>query len=165
MVKRKSDIIQMATGPYEVNQQTCLAIAERIKYRHYKPDELEIAKDFIRGCYLPGKYFFDVYLMTKTAEEIFKTGGPPMLKDLVPWLYRIDAVCYKARTVYILEIKERLRPSGVGELIVYKQLFREQYEPDKELVLGYVVRRDEETLHSTLSKEQIRLWVVPPYYV
>jgi len=67
--------------------------------------------------------------------------------------------------VYILEIKERLRPSGVGELISYKQLFLEQYQPTQEIVLGYVVRRDDETLHSLLSKEQIRLWVVPPYYV
>jgi len=165
VAKRKSDLIQLATGPYEINRDNCIAQAERIRYRHYKPDELEIAKDFIRGCYLPGKYFFDVYLLTAAAKEIFKTIDIPMLKDLVPWLMRIDAICYKARTVFILEIKERLRPSGIGELVTYKQLFLEQYQPDKEIVLGYVVRRDDPTLHTLLSKEQISLWVVPPFYV
>jgi len=161
MVERKRDYLQLATGPYVVNKATAPTVAEVIKYRHYKPEELQLAKDFVRRCYLPGNYFFDVYLLTYSAKVIEETMAPPALSDIVPWMMRIDCVVVKPGRIWILEIKQRLRAYGLGQLDAYKQLYQAQFHPTKEISLGYVCRDDDPTLHTLLALKGIRLWVVP----
>lgn len=161
MAKGKIDTIQLATGPYVVTRKNALQIAERIKYRHYKPDELELAKDFVRQALLPGKYYFDYYLMTEAAKKIWEEQAPPTLSDVVPWCMRVDAVVFIGRKVWLLEFKERLRPSGVGQLLTYERLWKEQYGGGKPVLLGYVARVDNADMHSTLEEKGIRWWIVP----
>jgi len=163
MGKGHFDTIQLATGPYEITKETAIAMADRIRFRHYKPDELKIAKDFIRWFVLKGTYYFDYYLMTKEAHKILELHAPPMLKDIVPWLSRIDCVVFKGKDVFIIEFKDRLRKSGIGELVSYKQLYREQYQPTGPLHLWYVVRHDDESLHSTCNALGIAVRVVAPF--
>jgi len=161
MARREVDTIQLATGPYDVDKASGVIVAERIKYRHYKAEELQLARDFVRKALLPGKYYFDFYLMTEAARHIASVMQPPTLKDIVPWLMRVDAVCFKGNQVWIIEFKERMRPSGVGQLVSYRKLWQEQYGFGKRLLLGYVVRDDDPTLHSTLNENEIEWWVVP----
>lgn len=161
MVKGTIDTLQLATGPYDVNRNTGYLLADEIKYRHYKPDELTLAKDFVRMALLPGKYFFDYYLMTDSARKIVEGMEPPMLKDIVPWLMRVDCVVFIGRKAWLIEFKERLRPSGVGQLLTYEKLWKEQYGGDKPVILGYVARVDDKTMHSTLEDKGIRWWIIP----
>jgi len=161
MARGEIDTIQLATGPYEVNRKNALEIVDRIKYRHYKPDELELAKDFVRRAILPGKYYFDYYLMTRAAKKIYEEMEPPMLKDVVPWLMRVDCVVFIGRKTWLLEFKERLRPAGMGQLVAYQQLWKEQYGANRPILLGYVARVDNLDMHSTLEEMGIRWWIVP----
>ena len=161
MAKRKEDIILLATGPYEVNKRTAQAVIPHIKFRHYKREEREIAEDFIKQVRIVGRYFFDFYLMTNAARRIIRDKAPPMLKDAVPWMMRVDMVIFKGRTIFLCEIKERLRPSGIGELLTYKNLWLRQYGFGKAVELVYICRIDDPTLHSSLEDHSISLHVVP----
>jgi len=87
--------------------------------------------------------------------------APPALSDIVPWMMRIDCVVVKPGRIWILEIKQRLRAYGLGQLDAYKQLYQAQFRPTKEISLGYVCRDDDPTLHTLLTLKGIRLWVVP----
>ena len=161
MARGKIDTIQLATGPYVVNRQNAEAIVDRIRFRHYKPDELELAKDFVRRAMLPGEYYFDYYLLTEAARRIAEEQAPPMLKDVVPWMMRVDCVVFIGRKVWIIEFKDRLRPSGLGQLVTYEKLWKEQYGANRPVILGYVARVDNPDMHSTLDEKGIRWWIVP----
>jgi len=161
MARREVDTLQLATGPYEVDKLSGPVVAGSIKFRHYKAEELDLARDFVKSAALPGTYFFDYYLMTDAARHIASFMQPPMLKDIVPWLMRVDLVVFQGNKVWIIEFKDRLRPSGVGQLLSYKKLWLEQYGSGKGINLGYVARDDDPTLHSTLTENKITWWIVP----
>lgn len=160
MARRRKTEILLALGPYIVTAETAKEVAERIRFRHYKPDELKVAKRFIAKALLPGTYFFDVYLHTAMSKDILREATPFSITAAVPWMARIDAVCVKGRKHHIIEFKDRLRHSGIGQLICYKDLYMQQYRPTEEPALHYVCERDAPELHTTLEKYNIRLWVV-----
>jgi len=161
MARGEIDTIQLATGPYDVTRKNALEIAERIRFRHYKPEELELGKDFIRRAILPGKYYFDVYIVTKEAEKVMEARGDRALASAVPYMYRIDAICIRPPRTWIIEIKHRLLPSGLGELMTYKPIYIRQYRPVKGVWLGYVARTDNESMHEPLRDNGVRWWIVP----
>lgn len=153
-------MILMATGPYVVNDETAPLVVEKIRFRHYQADELEIAKRFIRKCYLSGTYYFDMYLQTTESRKVMPQTYPFPLNDAVPWMDRIDAVCFKDKVAWIIEFKDRLRYSGIGQLEGYSDLFREQYEHKGRINKLYVVGLDKPDLHDTLVRLDIRWRVV-----
>jgi len=150
------DTITLATGPYDVNTKNSSLMAEKIRYRHYKPDELQIAKAFIRKPYIVGQYFFDYYLLTDAAMRIIEIEVPPKLADIVPWMQRIDAVLFKGKKVFIIEFKDRLRASGIGELLTYRELWEKQYGFGREVELIYVYRDEDPTFHRVLERHKIQ---------
>jgi len=162
MGRKPTETIQLATGPYHVTTENAKIQAERIKYRHYKPEELELAKDFIRKPYIVGTYYFDYYLMTYRAQQILEREDPQSLTALIPWMQRIDALLLKGKSVYLIEFKNRLVSQGIGELLTYRDLYIRQYESNKEVKMLYVVRHDDPTFHSTLEAQNISLIVVKP---
>lgn len=145
----------MATGPYHVTAKNSVAIAETIRYRHYKPDELEIAKEFIRQHLLTGTYYFDVYLTTDSTERGFEELGAEYGRMLIPSMLRIDAICEKDRNVYLIEFKDRLRPTGIGELLTYKKLYIRQFKPSKTVNMVYVYRDPDPTYTPVLEEHGI----------
>jgi len=160
MAKRKAGEIKLAHGPFWVDKRTGPIIARKVRFRHYKPDELEIARRFVKEAFLVGTYYFDFYLMTEEAKRILEKYEEWDIARVIPWMHRIDIVVFKARVVYLVEVKERLRYSGIGELIGYRRLFRKQYPTKKHIALGYVCAVDSPTLHPVLRELGIRLWVV-----
>jgi len=157
---KKQFLIELALGPYEVNVYTARKVAREIVYRHYKPIELKIARQFIRECILPGTYYFDVYLLTPEAEQFMARYPPHYWRMAIPYLMKIDAVCYQPEAAWILEFKEELRPSAIGQLITYKDLFTEQYNPEQPVSLMAVVIQDKPALHYTLQRNLIQLKVL-----
>ena len=160
MAKKQSALIKLAVGPYRVNLETSRKLAPEIHYRHYKPVELETARRFIEKCMLAGTYYFDVYLASDISSKIAPNLEPNLLPSAVPYMYRIDALCHRMDAIHIIEFKERLRPSAIGELLVYETMFKEQYKPAKKIELDVVAHYDAPSLNSTLERLDIRKWVV-----
>jgi len=100
------------------------------RFPHYKVSEAMILKEFLKRRLLPGLYTFDVKLYVEEERS-------PIWKELTA--KRIDALCQTPTKLFILEIKDRTRPSGIGELIMYETLLKEQFEVDKEIIKAAVV--------------------------
>jgi len=108
------------------------------KFPHFKPYEATIMKAFLEREILKGLYAFDVRLDVDV----------PMPEGVLPHEHatylvlkakRIDALCLTATALWILEVKDRTRPSLLGELLTYKQMLLDQYEVDRPVKLGAVV--------------------------
>ena len=111
----------------------------KLPIKHLKPRELVRAYLAVQQHILKGKCVFNYRL-------------EPPLRPRRPgeseWEYRwwqflrskeIDAVCFEGSTAYIVEFKDRARPSGVGQLLTYAKLFREQEKWGGEIKLMYIV--------------------------
>jgi len=160
MPKATADIIQFATGPYLVVKGTVSNVVPFIRFRHYKHAELEIAKRFIRQLKITGEWYFDVYLETEMSKWIREKAEPINIRDIVPWLKRIDGICFAKDGIHIVEFKERLNSTLIGELIVYERMYKEQYQPKEPVYLDAVVAVDDPTLHPDILRNHIKLYVV-----
>lgn len=153
---------EWAVGPYEITKETGPLLVDKIRFRHYKPDELEIAKEFVRRALVPGIYFFDVYLPTTEVKKAIEALPKEYKRIAYPGMLRIDAVCLKGKTIWIIEFKERFRPTGIGELMTYKRLFIREYKPKKDVILAYVSSRHDPDLERVLQDYGIIGYVVTP---
>jgi len=50
--------------------------------------------------------------------------------------------------------------AAVGGCLTYKELYQEQFKPEKNIKLGMIVEADDPAYHSTLKIFDIKLWVV-----
>jgi len=153
-------MIRRWEGPYLVTRYTAAEVASKARFRHYKPEEREIGRRFVRKALIEGMYYFDVYLMTRRAEEVIKRVGLERATMAVPFLYRIDCVIETPAYIYIVEIKQRLRPSGLGELLIYSEMYKEQYEPTKPIKLAYVYEIHDDDTAEVAEKYGIILFKI-----
>jgi len=156
--KGRKDLIELAIGPYRVNKANAWLIAEQIHFRHYKADELKLAKEFIRRGELLGTWFFDVYLANERSAKVLDMTGFGGISEATPWFDRIDATCLSEGEQYIIEFKDRLNYSGIGQLLGYKPQYIDQYSPEAPVKLGYVYHIDKPELHELAYEHSIRLW-------
>jgi hypothetical protein len=150
----------MASGPYVLTRENAPLMASTINYRHYKPEELQIARNFVSQGHILGTWFFDVFLETPRSREILASMQPTTTGEAQPWMNRIDAVAREGRVTHVIEFKDALRPGGIGQLVYYGPEYARQYDPSALIQLDYVVHVDRPELHSTLEENEIRLWLV-----
>lgn len=154
------DFVSRAQGPVTVTPENAAVIGANVKMRHFKPDELELARRFVREAILTGDYFFDVLLETPLSRD-----AATRVSGLAATVYmnRIDAVVVRPSDVWIIEFKNKLTYSGIGELLGYEMLYSQQFRPQKPLKLAYVADKtfpDRDDLHGLLSAHGIMLWRV-----
>jgi len=147
-------------GPYVVTPETAARVAEEARFRHFKPEELAVGKRFVKACLIEGFYYFDVYLLTPKARAMLEGLPREQWGVVVPWLPRIDIVIDRPGEVWIIEVKERLRRAGIGELIDYRVHYQEFWKPGKPIHLGYAAAIDDPDLHPTLKEHGITWWIV-----
>jgi len=153
-------MIRWFIGPYRVTKETGPDIAKIVRFRHYKPEELEVARRFIAKALLPGDYKFDVYLLTERAKEIMKRLLPKQKALAIPWMARIDMVCEDPYYTWIIEVKQELRRSGIGELMNYRDLYVQQYRPIRPVRLAYVAKIDDLDVHRSCVRRRIKVFLV-----
>jgi len=132
-----------------------------VTFRHTRAIEIEVARSFYLRRELEGDYYWDVHLLTPEAAHLLEVL-PRAQQGLAKLACkRIDCVVLTPDATWILEFKQRLRPSGIGELLMYRDLWRQQFRAWKSLRLGYVASVDDPALHATLRRHRIRLWIAP----
>ena len=88
--------------------------------KHYKPREWILAYEAMKRGVIPEQCIWN-----------FRLDPPlrPRRPEETEWEYlfwhflrskEIDAVCFAGDEVWLVEFKDRLRPSGVGQLLVYR---------------------------------------------
>lgn len=132
----------------------------RPKFPHFKEHETRILREFLAKKELEGRYEFDVRLFPeiKPLEEGADPGA------YYAWLMlrakRIDALCETADTIWILEVKDVLRPSAVGQVLLYADVYDRQFHPLKPLRLGIVAGEDDPVVRPTCDRLGIKVWIM-----
>jgi len=125
-----------------------------VKFPHYKPEEIEVMRRFLALNRLEGIYTFWVVLDTPQSVELRrKHASEP---TIWMWQKQIDAICETEKEIWIIEVKERVRPSAVGQLLVYQDLYVKQYNPVKNVKKLLIARLDDPSIHDTLKRYKIR---------
>lgn len=166
MVEGTEAVIKFGIGPFKVDKVTGPYVAEQVVFRHFKAGELLIAREFIRRAYIEGTYYFDVYLMTAEAEKFIEKHGEEFWRLAIPFMHRIDAVCFTPDVIYLIEFKLRVKYSGIGQLLGYRDWFVRQYKPDRPVKMVLVAVYEIEELEETLRKHdimKIKIQLRPPY--
>ena len=130
------------------------------KYPHMRQWEAEIMDKYHNDVGMVGDWSYDVPLKVRqTPVPSYMTDNESLLWQRIT-AKRIDAVCERKNIIYIIEIKDRLRPSAIGQVLTYLVLYDEQFAPKKPLQ-GVVLTEytDPDMLH-VASHYNIEVWVV-----
>ena len=115
--------------------EMCLRLRRR--FPHFKPFEAEIFESWLRHGYLRGYYAFDVRLPVEIERPV---GVPLEAHEIYEALSakRIDVLCLVGGEIWILEVKDRARPSAEGELKWYARLLPERFVVPYTIRLGMI---------------------------
>jgi len=140
-------------------------IKERLIFKHYKPRELDVAREFIRRGILKGEYYFNVLLKPpERPREAWESE-----EEYNVWQFlrskEIDCVCITDTAIYLIEFKDRVRNSAIGQLQNYYDLFVEQYKPTLPVKMMIVAGEDDPQVRRSAEKRGIEVVVlgIPTY--
>jgi hypothetical protein len=74
--------------------------------------------------------------------------------------FRIDVVIETPANIYVCEVKDRLRPSAIGQALTYSLLYQKIHKPNKPVIPAIITAMDDPDTHSVCDKYGIKIWVV-----
>jgi len=135
-----------------------MAFPER--YPHFQPLEEAILKRYIANGAPQGDWVCDYRL------AILEKDVPAALQgsDRDMWIAlhqkRIDALVQTPGTVFIIEVKERVTSTAVGQLLVYKHLYQQQTRDARPIELVLLAGEDDPIAHAAIEAQGITVIVV-----
>ena len=128
--------------------------------KRMKTTEQLILKMFMQTRLIMGKATFNYTLEpTNIQHSVFATDKDKQLYTFLK-SKRIDVVMENEREIWILEVKEIVRPAAIGQLLVYRDMFLQRVRPVKPVHLGIVAGRDDQDVRIVASKYGIKVFVV-----
>lgn len=130
------------------------------KYPHMRQWEEQIMETFHTKKLLNAKWTYDVPL------KIRETPTPQYMSENERQLWkrltskRIDAVGETPYQIYVCEIKDRLRPSAVGQALTYKTLYTEQFEPTKPVIPAIITTFGDPDMQHVCDEYGIKVWII-----
>lgn len=136
-----------------------------LRVKHFKPRERELVYVAERLGLLPGRCWFNYLLPApERPRRPFES-----LEEYLLWRFlrskEIDAVCETEEAIYIIEFKDRARPSGIGQLLTYRDLYVENERPSKPVKLRYIVGEGDPQVEEVARRLGIEVFVlgIPAY--
>jgi len=130
------------------------------KYPHMRQWEAAIMEKYHDKVGMVGEWSYDVPLKVReTPVPSYMTDNESLLWQRIT-AKRIDAVCERKNIIYIIEIKDRLRPSAVGQVLTYLVLYEEQFAPDKNLQGVILTEYTDPDMMHVADVHNIKVWVV-----
>lgn len=130
------------------------------KYPHMRIWEQDIMEKFHKAKILDATWSYDVPLRVRLQPL------PEYITDAEATLWsrltskRIDAVAETPVEIFTIEIKDRLRPSAVGQALTYKTLYEEQFAPHKPVIAAIVTEFDDLDMQHVCSVYNIKVFLV-----
>lgn len=127
-------------------------------FKHLSEEEIIAAREFLRRIPEPRRIEFDVPLKvqeikpTKKEEE----GLARMWEYLTA--KKIDMVIHYDEKIMIVEVKKKLSASAAGQLLLYKDLYVQQYKPAKPIELWHIAIYSDPSVVPLLEKLGIKYW-------
>jgi len=129
-----------------------------IKFKHLSEDEVVAAERFIRMIPNIEKIEFDVPLKTTKISEVRKEFEAFARM----WEYltakKIDIVIHLPEKIMIVEVKKKLSASAAGQLLLYRDLYLQEYKPNKPIELWHIAVYGDSSVIPLLEKLNIKWW-------
>jgi len=151
-----------------------------IRFVHMKKEEIELAKKFLDKLenfirvetsvklFPPQEYINEVVeeaireyakasrISIETAREIMRKYKiiDMIINNLAK---RIDIVVEFDSEIWLVEVKDKLRPSGIGELFTYLYWYKKLYKPTKPVRLVYVVHERDVMIEEVCKYYNIKI--------
>jgi len=132
----------------------------RPKFKHFQAGEVAAVERFQAKGYLVGEYRFDVPLRTITKEQEMLVIPVERASYLYRSSKKIDLVVETWAAIWIIEVKWKVRPSAVGQLIVYRDMYKELFQPAKPIKLGIIAALDDISTRKVAEKMGFTIWIV-----
>ena len=104
------------------------------------------------------KLKFDVPLKSKAPAAL--ETAPEHYRKLWEYLTakKIDFIAEYPEKIMIVEVKRKLSASAVGQLLLYRKMFTEQYKPGKPVELWHIANYPDLDVIELLNELGIRWW-------
>jgi len=130
------------------------------KYPHMRQWEEAVMEKYHDKVGMVGEWSYDVPLKVRhDPVDPYRTDNENFLWQRITAV-RIDAVCERKNIIYIIEVKDRNRPSAVGQVLTYLTLYQEQFAPQKPLQGVILTTRSNLDMLHVCSVFNIEVWVV-----
>ena len=129
------------------------------KFPRYTEEETIIAKEFIKQWPNDNdEFWFSVHIPSAKAKWV--VNAPPFLQYqwTVVTAKRPDLVIVSKNVVHIVEFKRYMLSSGIGQLLLYRDMFLEYYKPDAPIELWYAVWYWDPDVAKKCEREGIKWW-------
>ena len=150
-----SNINQLAYSRTPIPHWYLLEHLELVRFPHYKPLEIELAKRFIRSGQLKGAWQFSVLLETPDSRRIREIYAGKYARQAELSMLEIDAVVEVEDAIYLVEFFERFDDKALGHLITYRRLYLEQFHPTLPVRLMVVAVVDNPAVRDTYDSEGV----------
>ena len=130
------------------------------RFRTFKPAEAELAQELLERRLIPGEVRAGVPLETARSRQVLDVDPRAGFWSRYPWMFKVDLVIEGPDGVTIVEVEEDLRLANLGKLLIYRQLYVEQYRPGKSVRLAVVARRDVPEMRAVLEGAGVRVEVL-----
>jgi hypothetical protein len=74
---------------------------------------------------------------------------------------RIDILAYQGRQPTIFEVKDRLIPAALGQLLTYRHLWMEENPDEPEPLLGAIARTSDDDTNRVLQSNGVTIYLIP----
>ncbi len=74
---------------------------------------------------------------------------------------RIDILAWQGSQATILEVKERLIPAALGQLLTYRHLWMEENPNAKQPLLGAIARTSDDDTNRVLQSHDVTIYLIP----
>jgi len=129
-------------------------------FKHTNPQERFIAEEFIKRFCQEARVTFDVPLVSRKPAKWEEM--PENYK--IMWQYltakKIDFIAEFSDRIWIVEVKDKLSAAGIGQLLLYKKMFVEQYKPGKPIELWLIAIYPDLDVIDLCNDLGIKWWVL-----
>ena len=119
-----------------------------------------ILRMFLQTKILKGRALFN-FLLTPTDiqhSQFADQAGMKLWAKLKS--KRIDCLLENNLDIWILEVKDVVRPNAIGQLLVYKAMYESQFKPVKPVKLGIIAGMDDLDVRRVAQMNDINIFIV-----
>jgi hypothetical protein len=127
---------------------------------HLKPEEMRVWERFAASNIISGKVYADVHLKPPDIPK-------PAFATPEEWAWyaylkspRIDAVIETSDCIYVVQVKDWLRQSAIGEVQFYYYHYINEFKPTKPVKMMIVAGRDNPKVREVCEKLGILVYIV-----
>ncbi len=131
------------------------------RFKTFKQEETKLAQDFLAARLVVGDVLAGVAFETENSRRVARENPSAGYWDRYPWMLKADLVVETPTEVWIVGLSMKGRASELGQLLIYRSLYEEQYRPTKPIRLAFVARRDAPEIRAEMARQGIAYFVVP----